>query len=288
MTSKDSAAPSVLSEHRFVSFDKTPIFFRTLKPAEQPAKALLVIVHGMAEHGGRYLPLAEYLAALGVVSYLPDLRGFGQSGGKRGCLEKFSDYYQDLAVVQRIARERENFEQLFFLAHSYGGLVISCFLAENKDVPAKGLILSSPNFGIGIPVPAWRQGLAFLASKVLPDYTQSNRVNPVFLTHDLEICNQHAKDPLIHDRISARLYTELLSQISQIDKTASKIRTPSLILQAGDDRIVSRESTSRFFKYLAAEDKELEILDGLYHEILNEISRYSLFHKISTWLLDRA
>ena len=90
------------SEHRFVSFDKTVIFYRRTEPA-QPEKAALLILHGMGEHGGRYRELAAFLGQKGITCFIPDLRGFGKSGGKRGCLGEFSDYYKDLEVVYRAA-----------------------------------------------------------------------------------------------------------------------------------------------------------------------------------------
>ena len=83
------------SEHRLISFDETPLFYRRLKTKETP-KAVILIVHGMGEHGGRYRVFAEYLAELGVESWVPDLRGFGQSGGKRACLKRFLDFWWEL------------------------------------------------------------------------------------------------------------------------------------------------------------------------------------------------
>ena len=79
MTLKDDLSVGLWSDHRFISFDETPIFFRKLTP-HSPPKAAVMILHGMGEHSGRYLPIAEHLAEQGIASYLPDLRGFGQSG----------------------------------------------------------------------------------------------------------------------------------------------------------------------------------------------------------------
>lgn len=287
MTSKGDSAPGRWSDHRFVSRDETPIFFRTLR-SHFPAKAVVVIVHGMGEHSGRYLPIAEHLASAGITSYLPDLRGFGQSGGKRGCLRKFSDYYADLEVVCRLAREREGASGLFFMGHSYGGLLVSSFLAEHPQTPGRGMVLSSPNFGISLRVPLWRHLLAAAGSSLFPDYTQDNRVDSAFLTHDDEIKQTYKMDRLVHHRISARLYTELVRTIGLSNEMASRIHVPALVLQAGDDRVVSRPKTVLFFEKLASRDKELEIYEGLYHELLNETTRSSIFSRISRWILSKA
>jgi alpha-beta hydrolase superfamily lysophospholipase len=174
------------------------------------------------------------------------------------------------------------------MGHSYGGLVSASFLAERPETPCRGLILSSPNFGISIRIPLWRHLLACLASVLIPDHTQDNRVNASFLTHDAEMRQKYALDRLVHHRISARLYSELLTKISRADQIASRIHHPTLILQAGDDHVVSRPKTLSFFNNLSSQDKELEIYEGLYHEILNETSRASIFMRISSWICSRA
>ena len=287
MPPKGNASLDLWSEHRFVSHDETPIFFRALTPSSA-TKTAMIVVHGMGEHGGRYTAFAEHLASAGIASYLPDLRGFGQSGGKRGCLRKFSDYFSDLAVVYRLAKEKAGVSGLFFMGHSYGGLVVSSFLAERPEIEARGLVLSSPNFGISLKIPRWRHFLACAGSCLFSDLTQNNRVDPAFLTHDAEIKKKYGSDRLIHHQISARLYSELVRMIRCADTTASRIHIPALVLQAGDDRVVSREATVRFFEKLRSQNKELEIYEGLYHELLNETTREAIFLKISQWVLSRS
>ncbi len=262
------------------------MFFRRIE-AVNP-RAIVQIVHGMGEHSGRYVELAEYLASRGFTCYLPDLRGFGKSGGKRGCVRRFEDYFLDLNSVRRAISSREGSLGTFFLGHSYGGLIVANYMAAHPAPPALGMVLSSPNFGIAIHVPAWRHFLGVAGSALFPDFTQPNRVDHKTLTHDLGHLKKHENDPLIHDRISARLYTELVSRIQSSEKTASGISIPTLILQAGEDYVVSREATERFYKALNSGDKTIEFFEGLYHEILNETSRQVIFSQISDWLSQRA
>lgn len=275
------------SEHRFVSFDDTPIFFRRIK-ASGRFRAAVLIVHGMGEHGGRYKEFAEHLASKGFSCYLPDLRGFGASGGKRGCLRHFEDYFRDLSGVCRLVRSWEEDPRPFVFGHSYGGLVSASFLISDPPPETRGLVLSSPNFGIAIRVPLWRKMLAYTVSAFLPDYTQDNRVDRRTLSHDMEMLKRHEQDPLIHSRIGARLYTELNRQIGSSMKMAASIQVPVLVMQAGDDRVVSRPATEAFYEALSSADKRLKIYPGLYHEILNETTRQSLYSEIADWLSDRA
>jgi len=274
------------SEHRFLSFDNVAIFYRRIAP---PApRAAVLIVHGMGEHGGRYVELAEYLSSRGFTCYLPDLRGFGKSGGKRGCLRRFEDYFRDLESVRRAMESREGSLGLFLLGHSFGGLIVANYLAAHAEPPALGMVLSSPNFGIALHVPLWRHLLGLAGSALFPDLTQANQVDHTTLTHDPKLLKTHEDDPLIHDRISARLYAELVSRLSVSKETASRIFISSLVLQAGEDHVVSRRATETFFEQLSARDKTLTVFEGLYHEILNETSRQAIFSQVGDWLSQRA
>ncbi len=272
-----------LSEHRFISFDRTPIFYRTVSPG-QNALATLVIVHGMGEHGGRYINFATYLASEGYHVVIPDLRGFGLSGGARGCVGSFEDYYRDLdAIVSVIKREFAQ-PKIFMMGHSFGGLVNFHYCANRPEAQFSGLILSSPNFGISIKVPVWRHRLALILARIVPNLTQANRVNPNFLSHDKKSVLKYRSDTLVHAQISAGLYRNLTIQMKCSLTAAQKLRIPALFLQAGDERIVSRPATERVFEAVFAVDKTLETYEGYYHEILNEQNSGVVFERVLSWL----
>ena len=271
------------SEHRFISFDETPVFYRRLAPKETP-KAVIMIVHGMGEHGGRYRGLAEHLREMGLECILPDLRGFGRSGGKRGCVKRYQDFHQDLGAIHSFVQKDFKEKPFFFLGHSFGGLISASYAAFCPAARMDGLILSSPIFGIAIPVPWWRHCLGLATSYVWPDYRQDSRVDPRFLTHDPAMLAAYEKDGDIYHRISAGLYRELLSLIARKNEIASEIKKPALVLQAGDDRIVSKKDTIEFYQNLGSSDKQLKIYDDFYHEILNETRRREVFLKIGEWL----
>ena len=276
----ERAAPR-WTRHRFIAFDRTAIAYYRLETPGSP-RAVFLIVHGMGEHGGRYHEFADRFAARNIASFMPDLRGFGMSGGKRGCAKSFSDYFQDLDVVYRLTRQAYPGAPVFVLGHSFGGLLVSSWLAQD-DHEVRGLVLSSPNFGIAIQVPAWRHWLGLAASSLCPDLTQDNRVNVARLTHDSSLLLASSKDPLIHHRISARLYAELVKWLARTDETAGRLRLPSLVLQAGDDHIVLRSATEHFFQKLASLDKEITVYEGFYHEILNEVGRAEVYSRILSW-----
>ncbi len=272
-----------ISEHRFISFDRTPIFYRLVSPGPN-ALATLVVVHGMGEHGGRYVDLANYLASEGYQVVIPDLRGFGQSGGLRGCVRSFKDYYQDLDALMGAVRPEISGRKSFLLGHSFGGLISFHYAAERQESRLSGLILSSPNFGLSISVPKWRHWIACAMAYLLPDLTQANRVNPTYLSHDKKSVLRYRTDKLIHAKISARLYRELTAYMSKCVSVANRFGAPVLVLQAGDEKIVSRPQTEKVFEAILADDKTLEIYEGFYHEILNEENSGIVYERILSWL----
>ena len=274
------------SEHRFISFDETPIFYRVCKASALP-RAVFMIIHGMGEHSGRYQAIAEYLSALGVQSYLPDLRGFGQSGGPKAFVRHFSDFHKDTEALHAFIRRTHPRIPFFLLGHSFGGLVASSYVSLENSSGVHGLILSSPIFGIAIPVPLWRHTLALALSYLFPRYSQESHVTARLLTHDCEIIKAYERDPLIHHRITACLYRELVFMIYQKIRIAQNICVPTLILQAGEDRVVSRDATLSFYEAIKAADNEIKIYPNFYHEVLNETERSLVFSKIESWLLKR-
>ena len=271
------------SEHRLLSFDGTPLFFRILSPQTKNLAGRVLILHGMGEHGGRYLALAGHLAACGFESVVPDLRGFGKSGGPRAFANAYSVFHSDLSAILSFVEKSRTKAPLFYLGHSFGGLLVSSYLAVCQ-VPADGLILSSPLFGIASRVPAWRHVLGLLTAFCFPRYSQATSVIPEALTHDEALIELYKKDTLIYHRITAGLYVEMLKLMNERSRVARALTLPTLVLQAGDDRIVDKEKTLLFYEELAATDKKMQLFPGLYHELFNEKERESIFGAVSAWL----
>ncbi len=273
------------TSHRLVSFDGTPLSYHIGHP-DRPAKAVLLVVHGMGEHGGRYQALAEFLAGLDLEVIALDLRGFGQSGGRPVCVRQFSDYLEDLSGIHAWISRTRNLP-IFFLGHSFGGLVIASYTAAGGKLRPSGVILSSPLFGVSMRIPRWRHILGIAASYVAPNWTQDNRVEPHFLTHDEEVLRVYEQDSLIRHKISARLYREMTKQMSRSREVSKRISLPILILQAGEDHIVSRRATEDFFQNLQCPQKELKIYEGFYHEIINETQRQEVYSRIGLWIISQ-
>lgn len=239
----------------------------------------------MGEYGGRYAHVAEYFAGLGFESAAIDQRGFGQSGGARGCVRRFSDFHRDLGALHGLFYRRENGLPVFLLGHSFGGLVSASYAAFCEHPPLKGLILSSPFFGIAARVPLWRNLLAAITARVWPNFTQPTSIDYLKLTHDRGMLEKYKDDPYIYHRISAGFYIELTRMFRRQAEMAQKLRVPLLVLQAGDDALVRKDKALLFYEEAASPDKELEVYEGFYHEILNETGRRRVLDRIGAWTL---
>ncbi len=277
----------MMSEHRLISFDETPIFYRRFKPTATPAKGIVVIQHGMGEHGGRYGHVAAYLANLGLETISMDLRGFGLSGGRRCYARHFMNYCGDLGALHAFISRTNEGTPIFLLGHSFGGLVASAYLALQKHPKINGLILSSPIFGIALTVPGWRHTLGIIGALIFPTFTQSNSIKPPMLTHDTQVLSEYKKDPLIYHYVTARLYKELIFAMGLKKSIAQRIVEPVLVMQAGEDTVVSRQETVNFYELLNTADKELEVYEGFYHEILHEVEREKVLSRMGDWIEKR-
>lgn len=244
----------------------------------------MILLHGLGEHGGRYAPIGSFLAENGLESVAPDLRGFGKSGGPKGSVRHFSDYHQDLFILHSYFVKNRRELPVFLLGHSFGGLVASSYLAFHESPETAGLILSSPLFGLSIHVPQWQYLLGILASYIVPDFRQSSRVKPAFLTHDEGMLADYLKDPYIYQRVGAGLFREMMRMIAKGKEIAGRIKVPTLVVQAGEDYVVSKNETIKFFKLLKIKDKELTVYDHFYHEVLNEVGREKVITQITTWI----
>ncbi len=250
-----------------------------------PAAALggpIVLVHGAGEHSGRYDRLARELAAQGYGIFAMDLPGHGTSPGKRGHL-RLGDAVDALArFIDKVAEEQG--QKPVLIGHSLGGLVSTLFAAD-KPQAIRGLVLSSPLWGLSVRVPAWKQFVAKLLVPFVPSLTMRRpRHSGFVLSHDPIVKERYFHDPLVHFRASIGFYRELLETMARLPEVLKRLTVPLLVLQAGDERIASADAVRELFPLAASPHKRLRIFDGWYHEVFNEIDRSQAIDELRQWL----
>ena len=266
------------------SADGVKIFFRHY-PAEAE-RARMVIAHGLGEHSGRYRNVVERMLPNGISVWVPDHRGHGQSEGKRGHILNFVQYLADLRLSVELAGEgRPEGMKCFLLGHSMGGL-IALYFAQQYPGFIDGVVASSPALGMAIEVPGVKKVLGLLMSYIWPGLAMGNELDAGKVSHDPEVVRAYKTDPLVHDRVSARFFTEFLAAMEIVYIQASALKVPTLLQVAGDDQLVNARSSVQFFKQLDIEDKTLHVYEGRYHEIYNEGEdlRRQVIEDLEDWL----
>jgi alpha-beta hydrolase superfamily lysophospholipase len=267
--------------------DGVKIFYR--RYAAESERARMVIAHGLGEHSGRYAHVVERLLPRGISIWLPDHRGHGQSEGRRGHVLNFMQYLTDLQSVIKLAREGlPGDRKCFLLGHSMGGL-IALHYAQRYPELIDGVLASSPALGMVIEVPAAKKILGSVMSYLWPGLTLGNELDAGKISHDPTVVNAYQNDPLVHDRVSTRLFTELMAAMETVTRQVSTLRVPVLMQVAGDDHLVNARTAEQFFEKLQVPDKTLHVYEGLYHEIYNEpqTQRAKVLNDLENWLEKR-
>lgn len=274
---------SIQSEHEhFSSVDGENIFYRSDVP--QSPKANILLVHGFAEHCGRYDELAQTLVDDNYAVFRFDLRGHGRSDGKRGHIFAFEEYLQDFfCFKEKALAHNKAADKTILIGHSYGGLVsLSACLRDASDINA--VVLSSPFFGVAEEIPRWKVGLGRLLSKYLPTFSLPTNISSDALSHDPKSIEAHQNDTLIGHTASTRWLTETLSAQSKAVAAASTFDLPILWQQSGEDKLVCKHTGRQVFDELASADKTWIEYENMYHEIYFELDRQRPISDLHTWL----
>jgi len=251
------------------------------------ARAAVVVVHGLGEHGRRYADLAERFATNGFSTFAYDQRGHGMSEGRRGHVARFRHFVQDLERFRRTVEGLVDFgTPLFLLGHSMGGLVALRHL-EEYDAAFHGSIIVSPWLATAVPIPRWKTLAANTIEHLLPAFPLRSGLDPDHLSRDPNVVQAYRDDPLVHDRITPRLFNDASRAMGLAMQRGEKLRTPLLFLLAGQDRIVSTLRSNAFARALPARDVTIRIREDDYHEILNEPGRAIAIQEIRDWIAAR-
>lgn len=246
-------------------------------------KAIIVFLHGLGDHTGRYGEMIRYFATRGFGLCLFDQRGSGKSGGRRAHCRAFADFLRDLAQVIELVRESHPSVPMFLMGHSFGGQVAINFVSKYAK-GIRGLIALSPNIETLVQIPKWKKKLAAWASKWLPIIKMESRIDPADFSHDANVVDMAKKDPLMNWHVTARLGNELLKNMAMIQTLAFQVKIPCLFMHGSDDRICSIEATRKFWHNVMLQKKDFKVYPGMYHELLNETLRNKVFADIESWI----
>ena len=252
----------------------------------RPGAAItFAVVHGLGEHAGRYERFARGMEKHGMGTFAVDLRGHGKSPGQRGHVDSWSQWTDDVsAFVSHV--ESVAGGEVVPLGHSFGGAAMLSTVLAGKVPRSKRFVVSSAALKVKVEVPAWKIKLGTATSKLIPRLSLDNEVDPKLLSRLPEVVEAYRADPLVHSKISSRLYTEWLAATKHILDHAGEIKIPFLILAGTDDGLIDPAGSQELHDRAPVES-ELRLLEGRYHEPFNDRDNEEVFTLITNWLAKR-
>ncbi len=267
-------------EGTFKNDNGIDIYYQCWLPEEEE-KAVILVVHGLGEHCGRYMNLVNYLTPQGFAVCGLDHQGHGKSGGEREMVESFDDFTNALSIFHKMVTGWHKGKPLFLLGHSMGGLISAYYLLEHQSA-FKGAVLSAPL--VKVSVPRLTIILGRILSKLAPG-AGIMKIDPTGISRDQKVVSDYANDPLVfRGKTSARLAAELLRIMLHIEQASYSIILPLIILQGTADSLVNPEGAQMFYDKAGSEDKTLKIYPGLFHEVFNEPEKDQVFGDLEKWL----
>lgn len=250
-----------------------------------PLRGAVILVHGLGEHIGRYTDLAERLNQWGFWVWGYDQYGHGEAPGPRGSLPQPDRLLTDLAaVIDSVRHRQDDHTPIILFGHSMGGAVTARLISLNVR-RVDGLVLLSPALDAGLS--AWQKALVAIFLRLAPSVRLGHGMKMAYLSHDPAVLEGYLRDPLVHDRISAPLARFIAEAGPAVLAHAAQWTVPTLLLYAGQDRLVSPAGSRAFAAAAPEAVVRTHVFPMHYHELLNELDREQVYGALGSWLQER-
>jgi alpha-beta hydrolase superfamily lysophospholipase len=258
------------------------IYYQSWLPEGEP-KAVLLVIHGLAEHCGRYMNIVDYFTPRGYAVYGLDHIGHGKSEGTRVYVERFEEYITTTKTFFDMVQNWQPGKLVFLVGHSMGSLIGAVYLLEYQDELA-GAIISGTMVKVPDHVTSTTVTMGKIFSTLLPKFGIVG-VEADHISSDPAVIDAYVNDPLVYiGKSTARLAAEMLKAMQDFPSKASQITLPITIVQGGEDKIVNVNDAQILYDMVGSTDKTVKIYDGYEHEVFNEPGRDVVFADIYAWL----
>jgi alpha-beta hydrolase superfamily lysophospholipase len=270
------------TEGRFKGYKDLDIYYQCWLP-EGKARAVLLVVHGWAEHSGRYTNLVDYFVPKGYAICALDYRGHGKSEGPRGYVDRFSDNLHDLKTFFDLVRSQHSDTKIFMVGHSMGGTVATAYVLEHQHELA-GLLLSGASLMVGSGLPSALIPLARMLSVLMPRMGVFV-LDAADISQDKAVVDAYVNDPLVYrGKITCRFAAEMIKTLRRLPSQMPEIKLPILVMHGTADRLGDPEGSRLLYDRAGSKDKTLKLYQGFYHEIFNEPGHEQVLSDMESWL----
>ncbi|OGQ08142.1 MAG: hypothetical protein A3G32_08325 [Deltaproteobacteria bacterium RIFCSPLOWO2_12_FULL_40_28] len=249
-------------------------------------QGILVFVHGLNEHSGRYQNPIHYFEKKPYSLYLFDLRGHGRSDGVRSHVEKFEDYIEDLKSFLMLINKNAKHQKIFLIGHSMGGQIVLDFVSQYPKM-VSGFIASSPNILTKVKINWLKKNLGMSLAYFLPKLSLGNDINAKWISRNTKVVEDYQKDPMTSPKITLKLASEIFKNQEKLLEKIKAITTPALIQHGSGDEICDHLGSELVFKTIKSPDKHLQIYPGHYHELFNDLDYHLVLSNMDAWIKKR-
>lgn len=275
-------AQAVGEEHRLAS----GVFYRHWR-APAPVRAVILLVHGLGEHSGRYDDFARFFTEQGVAVVAPDHLGHGESPGVRAHIGSFDEFIGPLDELREAIGQWYPEAPCFLVGHSMGGLITARYLLDRQDW-FEGAALSAAALQTATPPSGLTLMIIKLLCLVMPT-AGVMQLDPAEVSRDPDVVQRYIEDPLVHSgKITAGLAHALFKTMDEVSSGSSAIRLPVLLMHGSADAMTTPAGSEAFHDAISSPDKRLRVYPQLYHEIFNEPERLQVLGELRDWILERA
>ncbi len=269
------------SNHSFQTRDG--ISLRMLSDLPDHPRGIILFVHGLGEHTGRYTEHFKRFSGKGFACIGFDLRGHGESEGRRGHAPSYAHLMDDIQEMVDHLRATYRDLPLFIYGHSLGGNLVFNYLLKRNPPEIAAAVITSPWIKLRTNPSSFKMFLAGLMNKIIPSYSENNSLDPSHLSRDPKVAEAYNNDPLVHDRISARLFTSAARAGRYILHHVKELKIPVLLIHGKDDPITSPDASENAARS-NPEMIRLRIFPNMLHETHNEIDNAEVVAEELGWL----
>jgi acylglycerol lipase len=268
-------------ESSWVAKDGLKTYFQGWETEDKP-RAAVCLVHGLGEHSGRYLHVAEHLTAAGFTVLTMDLRGHGKSAGARGHIVSIDNFLDDIDFLLKQAEDRYPGKPRFLYGHSLGGILV-LFYTLKRQPELAGVVATSSGLRTALEKQTAKVALSRTLAAFLPKLSMPSGLNAADISRDSDVVRIYQNDPLVHDRASLSFAKAMFDALPWTFQHAREFKPPLLLVHGTEDKIAFA-SGSQEFASLVPGDCTLKLWEGLYHETHNEPEKEQVLAFLISWL----